>query len=101
MATILHSPFFLLFCATSGTGAYLAHRLFVVKDRPRTGDRCLALIAALQALSLMLATYQIRLGCYITTGIDPAAASLVCALTGLGIAIVCLECVFASGDATE
>lgn len=101
MATIVLSPFFLLFCATSGVGAYLAHRLFVLRAKPGTGDRCLAIIAALQSLSLSLATYQIRTGCYSTARIDGTAAAIVAGMTSLGIAFICIECVLAGSEATE
>lgn len=98
MATILHSPFFLLFCATSGTGAYLAHRLYVLKLKPGTADRCLALLAALGSLGLTFATYLIRRGSYVAPRINPGAASVIAVVTAIGIAAVCLECVIASGE---
>jgi hypothetical protein len=101
MLTILHSPFFLLFCATSGTGAFLAHRLFVLKIEPGFRDRALSLIAALQSLGLSLATYQIRQGTYANAHIDPAAATLVAGLTGIGIAVVCVECMLATREAAD
>lgn len=99
MVTILTSPFFLLFCATSGSATYLAHRLFVLKVRPGSAERILAILAALQSLALSFATHQMRLGAYGPAHIDPGAGALVTAITGLGVAAVCLECVLAGGEA--
>lgn len=101
MVTILESPFFLLFCATSGTAAYLAQRLFVDRVPPGVGEQILAILTALQSLALSFATYQIRLGADRGSPIDATAATLVTAVTGLGVAAVCLECVLAGRQTAE
>ena len=101
MLTLVQSPFFVLFCAASAVGAYLAHRFLIVGAKPGTGERGLAFVAALLTLSLSIATYQIRTGTSRDRRIDPEAASVVTTLTGIGVAFVCLECVFGGDESAD
>ncbi|PTX98641.1 hypothetical protein [Opitutus sp. ER46] len=101
MATILHSPFFLLFCTTSAAAAYLAHRRYVVRAKPTWGDQVLNLIAAFETLALLYTTYQIRNGNLVQAVIDPGAATIVAGVTALGVAMVTFEGVLASNEASE
>lgn len=100
MVPLLQHPFFLLFCAASGLGAFLAHRLYVRHVQPGVFERTLALCAAVLSLGLSFVAYQIRAG-HFAGRIDGGAAAIVAGLTGLGVAIVCLECVLGSNEATE
>jgi hypothetical protein len=101
MVPLLQHPFVLLFCATTGVAALLAHRLFVREIKPGFGDKLLALGAAVLSLGLSFVAYQIREGGFGSGRIDAGAAAIVAALTGLGVAFVCLECVLGGKEATE
>lgn len=89
---MLQNPFFLLFCATSGVGAYLGHRLFIRRLSPGGFERGIALVASLLSLALSYAAHAIRTGS-LALAVDASAAGVVAAFTGLGIAFVCLHCV--------
>lgn len=101
MLTIIQSTFFLLFCATSGLGVYLAHRVFVRGLRPGVGERILAILAALASVALSSLVYYMRLGTYCPPQINPSAASIVAAATGIGIAFVCLKVVAPDEEPVE
>jgi len=100
MVPLLQHPFFLLFCAASGVAAVLAHRLYIRQITPGLLERLLALAAAMLSLGLSFVAYRIRAGNF-GGRIDSGAAAIIAALTGVGIAIVCLECVLSGTEATE
>ena len=91
---VLLSPFFLLFCATSGSAAYLAHRLFILEVKPALAEKLTAMLTAFMSVALSTLAYCIRLGAYQPARITPETSAIVAALTGIGVAFVCLKCVW-------
>lgn len=98
MIAVLGSPFFLLFCATTAAGTYLAHRLSVQQLPPTRTDRLLAVAAAVLSIALSITAYYIRIGAFRSSTVHPTIASVVAALTGLGIAYVCIKCILPPED---